>query len=85
MNDHDLHCPFLNRSDPQCSRNFSLDRLGYALQYCFGEYRACAEYGRFLAAYGMRRESAGEETVHAAPLVQVTVNPALRRPIAPAA
>jgi hypothetical protein len=55
MSDHGDHCPFLNRSDARCSRNFSLDRLNNTYDYCFGEYAACSTYLELLVERRVRR------------------------------
>jgi hypothetical protein len=55
MSDHGDHCPFLNRSDARCSKNFSLDRLNNTYDYCFGEYAACSTYLELLVERRVRR------------------------------
>jgi len=55
MTDHGDHCPFLNRSDARCSKNFSLDRLNNTYDYCFGEYAACSTYLELLVERRVRR------------------------------
>lgn len=64
------HCPFLNRSDPRCAGNFSLDRLGHALRHCFGQYAACPTYVELLVERRARRSGegafSGEDEVAAA-------------------
>lgn len=55
MSDHGHHCPFLNRSDARCSRNFSLDRLNNTYDYCFGQYAACSVYLELLVERRVRR------------------------------
>jgi hypothetical protein len=51
------HCPFLNRSDARCSKNFSLDRLGEAYEFCFGQFAACTVYREMLVERRLRRLS----------------------------
>jgi hypothetical protein len=55
------HCPFLNRADARCARHFSLDDLGYAFQYCFGQYDTCDAYRELLGERLVRRGQAGSE------------------------
>ena len=55
MSDRVCHCPFLNRSDDRCSNHFSLDRLGKALEDCFGEYHSCPTYAELLIERQVRR------------------------------
>lgn len=64
MADHDHYCPFLNRSDARCSKNFSLDRLNNTYDYCFGQYSACSVYLELLVERRLRRaqESIGVHT-----------------------
>ncbi|MDB5302347.1 MAG: hypothetical protein JWO87_4010 [Phycisphaerales bacterium] len=50
------HCPFLNRSDARCSKNFSLDRLGEAYEFCFGQFAACTVYRELLVERRLRRQ-----------------------------
>ena len=57
MSDRVLHCPFLNRTDSRCSNHFSLDRLGHAFQYCFGQYKACPTYLELLVERRVRHAS----------------------------
>jgi hypothetical protein len=49
------HCPFLNRSDPRCSQNFSIEQINNTYDYCFGEYAACAVYSELLVERRVRR------------------------------
>lgn len=79
MSDHGHHCPFLNRSDARCSRNFSLDRLNNTYDYCFGQYAACSIYLELLVERRVRRlrDSAIRWSVPPretgdAPIVQIT-------------
>jgi len=58
--DSDHHCPFLNRSDPRCSRNFSLERLDTTYDFCFGQYGACPTYGEMLLERRERRAQVAE-------------------------
>jgi hypothetical protein len=51
------HCPFLNRSDARCSKNFSLDRLGEAYEYCFGQFAACTVYRELLVERRIKRQA----------------------------
>ncbi|HZL38550.1 MAG TPA: hypothetical protein VFC78_24795 [Tepidisphaeraceae bacterium] len=55
MSQREHHCPFLNRSDERCSRNFSLDQLNQAYDYCFGHYTACPIYLQLLVERRMRQ------------------------------
>lgn len=55
MSDRGHYCPFLNRSDSRCSRNFSLDRLNNTYDYCFGQYSACSTYLELLVERRVRR------------------------------
>jgi hypothetical protein len=59
-----LHCPFLNRSDARCVRNFSLGRLGHAMRYCTGQYTACPTYIELLVERRARRRVAAESGRH---------------------
>ncbi len=61
MSDHDHHCPFLNRSDERCAKNFSLERLHNTYDFCFGQYSACSVYLELLVERRLRRarEAAG--------------------------
>jgi hypothetical protein len=52
------HCPFLNRDDPRCAENFSLDRLDHALRFCFDNYRSCSTYLQLLVERRVRRIAA---------------------------
>lgn len=77
MSDRSSHCPFLNRADARCSNHFSLDRLGHAFGYCFGQYQACPVYLELLVERRVRRltgsvasQGAGDGTI---PLVQITL------------
>lgn len=79
MSDHGHHCPFLNRSDSRCSRNFSLDRLNNTYDYCFGQYAACSIYLELLVERRVRRLrdstirwSVGSRESSDAPIVQIT-------------
>jgi hypothetical protein len=63
------HCPFLNRADARCARHFSIDDLGYAFQYCFGQYDTCGAYGELLGERLVRRgqacgEGAGDDIAY---------------------
>ena len=51
------HCPFLNRADPRCSSNFSLDRLDHAFEYCFNQYQQCPVYLELLLERRVRQLS----------------------------
>lgn len=55
MSEQSDHCPFLNRSDARCSKNFSLDRLNNTYDYCFGDYAACSTYLELLVERRVRR------------------------------
>jgi hypothetical protein len=80
------HCPFLNRADPRCAANFSLERLDHAFEYCFDRYQACPVYLELLVERRVRlaSELAGAEMAphaisdHAKPLVQVSISTRLR-------
>jgi hypothetical protein len=52
------HCPFLNRSDPRCQRQFSLDDLDHAFEFCFGTYDACPVYRELLSRRRIRQANA---------------------------
>ena len=76
MQDHGPHCPFLNRTDERCSKNFSLERLDHAFAYCFGGYSSCPVYLERLLERRVRRLSGGcapgVGIADAKPLVQIT-------------
>jgi hypothetical protein len=74
------HCPFLNRADSRCSGNFSLDRLGFAFQYCFDQYKACPNYIELLVERRVKRatgavlqDADGKDRFEQERLVQLTV------------
>ena len=52
-------CPFADRADRRCASVFSLDKLDYAFNHCFGEYKACSVYQELLAERTTRRSLAG--------------------------
>lgn len=52
------HCPFLNRADSRCASNFSLGRLGEALDHCFDRYGTCEVYADLLLERQVRRAEA---------------------------
>jgi hypothetical protein len=79
------HCPFLNRADPRCAANFSLERLDHAFEYCFDRYQACPVYLDLLVERRVRRASDAADAQpsqppnqHAKPLVQVSISTRLR-------
>jgi len=77
MTHHDLHCPFLNRTDTRCSDQFSLDNLGHAFAYCFGQYQQCPMYAELLDERRQRRMNAsvGRDGTHAqTPVIQLTLH-----------
>jgi hypothetical protein len=55
MSDHVDQCPFLNRSDPRCSRHLSLEHLQNAFRFCFGAYETCPQYAQLLMERRARR------------------------------
>jgi hypothetical protein len=55
-----VHCPFLNRADARCANHFSVDRLGYAFDYCFGQYKNCPTYLEILVERRVRQANDGE-------------------------
>ena len=90
MSDQGHNCPFLNRSDPRCSGNFSLDGLRRAFQHCLGDYQACPLYTELVMERRMKRvavnREAKVESSHGAPIpVQVTVARRVQQRIAGAA
>ena len=70
------HCPFLNRTDARCSNHFSLDRLGHAFAYCFGQYQQCPVYGELLSERQERRHCASgrDSGTVTTPAVEVTLH-----------
>jgi hypothetical protein len=58
MNEHPLHCPFLNQSDSRCSEQRDLNHLSHAYHYCFGAYQTCPVYVELLSARLSRRMKA---------------------------
>ena len=77
MTHQSLHCPFLNRTDVRCSDHFSLENLGHAFSYCFGQYQQCPVYAELLAERRERRMNAsvGRDASHAqTPVIQVTLH-----------
>jgi hypothetical protein len=55
-----VHCPFLNRADARCANHFSVDRLGYAFDFCFGSYKNCPTYLEMLVERRVRQANDGE-------------------------
>jgi hypothetical protein len=55
MSDHVDQCPFLNRSDPRCSRHLSLEHLQNAFRFCFGAHETCPQYAQLLMERRVRR------------------------------
>ena len=85
MDAHGQHCPFLNRSEPRCSENLSLEDLRHAFSHCFGEYQECPAYAVLLDERETRRYASvrrGGDLVHAPRLIQVSVARRLKKPIA---
>jgi hypothetical protein len=77
MTEQANHCPFLNRTDARCSNHFSLDSLGHAFAYCFGQYQECPEYSELLAERRERRHDAsvGRDGAYVpTPIIQVTLH-----------
>ena len=77
MTEQASHCPFLNRTDARCSNHFSLDRLGHAFAYCFGQYQGCPVYLELLAerCERMHTASCGRDDAHApTPIIQITLH-----------
>jgi hypothetical protein len=72
MNDQPRHCPFLNRDDARCAKQFTVGHMEHAFRHCFGSYKACPTYLELLVERRIRRMS--ESVVHAKALVQVSVS-----------
>ena len=75
MTEQATHCPFLNRTDARCATHFSLDQLGHAFAYCFGQYSSCPMYAELLAERRERRHNASHGTDDVdvpTPLIQVS-------------
>ena len=75
--EHEHHCPFLNRPDDRCAEHFHLDDLGHAFAYCFDHYAACPVYVERLVERRVRQQvsvvaSEGQEHGRQT-LVQITV------------
>lgn len=92
MSDHADHCPFLDRSDPRCSRYLNLEHLQNAFRFCFGAFESCPQHAQLLMERRVRRGTRGEpgeEALHewsAAPVVvQVTVAGRIEKPVGNAA
>ncbi len=86
MRDHTQQCPFLNRRNPACSANLSIDRLRHAFTYCFDQYRSCPLYGQLVVERRMRqnRQATGAHDA-SSPLVQVAVVRRHKKPVSVAA
>jgi hypothetical protein len=84
MHENGWHCPFLNRSDARCADHFSLERIGYAFEYCFDQYSACPTYSLLLNERQQRRGVApAAETSHVHPrVIQVSVVCRVKEPVA---
>lgn len=84
MSDCGDHCPFLNRADGRCSESFSLDKLSYAFDHCFGYYQACSTYLELLVERRVRRARGQFGDLHddQPHLIQVTVGGKDRHPTA---
>ncbi len=52
-------CPFADREDRRCASVFSLEKLDFAFNHCFGDYKACSVYQELLAERTTRRSLAG--------------------------
>jgi len=75
MKGHGSHCPFLNRSDPQCAEYLRLGSLVHAFEHCWGEYRSCPVYADLMMQRRARRRSAAQPVPDepANAVIQVTV------------
>jgi hypothetical protein len=93
MSEHADQCPFLNRSDPRCSRHFSLEHLQNAFRFCFGAFETCPQYAHLLMERRARRrrdapepnEEALNEWSAASGVVQITVAGRVQKQVAGAA
>ena len=89
MSDLAHPCPFVNRSDPRCSGNFSLDGLRQAFAYCLDDYHACPLFAELALERRLRRAAADTQTTtqltHAHHPVQVAVARRTRQALSDAA
>jgi hypothetical protein len=57
---HQHHCPFINRADERCSEHFHLDDLNHAFDFCFDRFKRCPVYKERLGEWRLsKRAGAG--------------------------
>ena len=81
MADRVVHCPFLNRADARCANHFSVDRLEYAFDYCFGKYKNCETYLEMMVERRIRQACDGEIPSDPDAAHEQTPHPTLHLPI----